>query len=68
MDSYEPYWAEPFRLIQNEGRGLLMQGGRAWTDYEASSEVTLHMVKAGGIAVARAGHAPLLRAPALRRR
>ena len=51
MDSYEPYWAEPFRLIQNEGRGLLMQGGRDWTDYEASSEVTLHMVKAGGIAV-----------------
>ncbi len=49
LDSYLPYWPEPFRLIQNEGRGLLIQGGRDWKDYEASSEITLHMVKAAGI-------------------
>jgi ADP-ribosylglycohydrolase len=51
VDSYLPYWPEPYRLIQNEGRGLLIHGGRDWTDYEASSEITLHMVKAAGIAV-----------------
>ncbi|MFN2202258.1 MAG: ADP-ribosylglycohydrolase family protein, partial [Caldilineaceae bacterium] len=51
VDSYLPYSPESFRLIQNEGRGLLIQGGRDWTDYEASSAITLHMVKAAGIAV-----------------
>ena len=50
LDQYDLRWPEPFRLVQNEGRGLLMQGGRDWTDYEVSADVTLHMVKAGGIA------------------
>jgi ADP-ribosylglycohydrolase len=44
-------WPEPYRLIQNRGRGLLMQGGRAWTDYTASARMTPHLCRAGGIAV-----------------
>jgi ADP-ribosylglycohydrolase len=50
VDQYEIRWPEPFRLAQNEGRGLLIQGGREWTDYEVASTVILHMVKNGGIA------------------
>jgi hypothetical protein len=50
VDQYDLHWPEPFRLVQNEGRGLLIQGGREWTDYEVVSTLTLHMVKNGGIA------------------
>ncbi|MEZ4635936.1 MAG: hypothetical protein R2856_13405 [Caldilineaceae bacterium] len=37
--------------MQNEGRGLLMQGGRTWTDYRAETTLTLHLAKAAGLAV-----------------
>lgn len=43
-------WAEPFRLIQNEGTGLIIQGTREWTDYEVGADVTPHMVEAAGLA------------------
>jgi ADP-ribosylglycohydrolase len=46
---FSPQRAEPFRLVQNEGCGLLMQGTREWTDYEVSTQVTPHMVKSGGV-------------------
>jgi len=42
--------AEPYRLIQNEGTGLLMQGTREWTDYRVTADVTPHLVKSAGIA------------------
>jgi ADP-ribosylglycohydrolase len=44
-------WGEPFRLIQNEGTGLLIHGCREWRDYEVSSKVDLHLVERAGIAV-----------------
>ena len=51
MDQFDLRWPEPFRLAQNEGRGLLIQGSREWTDYEAVSALTLHLVTQAGIAV-----------------
>lgn len=45
------YWPESYRLIQNEGRGLLMQGTREWTDYQITVRMTPHMCQAGGVAV-----------------
>jgi ADP-ribosylglycohydrolase len=44
------FHAEPYRLIQNYGTGLLMQGTRKWTDYRVSADVTPHMVTSAGIA------------------
>jgi len=44
-------WVEPYRLIQNEGTGLLIQGTREWHDYQISADVTPHLVKSTGIAV-----------------
>ena len=41
---------DAYRLIQDEGRGLIIQGCREWTDYQVSADVTPHMVKAAGIA------------------
>lgn len=50
VDQYDARWPEPYRLAQNEGRGLLIQGTRAWRDYQASASLTLHLAKAAGIA------------------
>jgi ADP-ribosylglycohydrolase len=41
---------EMFRLIQNQGTGLVMQGTREWCDYEVSAEITPHMVVRTGVA------------------
>ena len=49
VDQYSPRFPEAFRLVQNEGIGLLMHGTREWGDYAVSSEVTPHMLKSGGI-------------------
>jgi ADP-ribosylglycohydrolase len=50
VDTYGHWWPEPYRLIQNSGTGLLMQGTREWTDYCLSADVTPHMARAAGIA------------------
>ena len=43
-------WAEPFRLVQDEGTGLLIQGTREWTDYRVETTITPHLVRSAGIA------------------
>jgi ADP-ribosylglycohydrolase len=43
-------WWESFRLIQNQGLGLIAQGTREWIDYAVSADVTPHLVKRAGIA------------------
>ncbi len=42
---------ETYRLIQDDGRGLLIQGTREWSGYRATVEVTAHMIDAAGLAV-----------------
>ena len=44
-------WDEPFRLVQNEGTGLLIQGTLDWDDYRAEADVTPHMVDSAGLAI-----------------
>ncbi|TDJ38682.1 MAG: ADP-ribosylglycohydrolase family protein [Gammaproteobacteria bacterium] len=41
---------EMFRLIQNEGMGLIMQGTREWQDYSVTATITPHMAKRTGVA------------------
>jgi len=55
VDQFDLRWPEPYRLAQNEGRGLLIQGGPGWTDYEAMAAITLHLAKNAGIAVRAQG-------------
>ena len=50
VDSYDFWWPESFRLVQNRGRGLLITGTREWRDYEVKTDLTLHLCKAAGIA------------------
>ncbi|MEJ2709125.1 MAG: ADP-ribosylglycohydrolase family protein [Anaerolineales bacterium] len=50
MDKWEVWWPETYRLVQNEGRGLIMQGTREWKDYQAEADITPWLMDAGGIA------------------
>ena len=50
VDQCERWWPESFRLAQNEGRGLLIQGGREWRNYTVSGAINLHLARAAGIA------------------
>tara|TARA_B100000963_G_scaffold359248_1_gene385995 strand:+ start:81 stop:2117 length:2037 start_codon:yes stop_codon:yes gene_type:complete len=43
-------WSEMFRLVQNEGLGMISQGTREWTDYTVSADVTPHLVSLAGVA------------------
>jgi ADP-ribosylglycohydrolase len=49
VDQYDRWWPETYRLVQNEGTGLLIQGAREWTDYRFEATVTPHMAAACGI-------------------
>ncbi len=49
VDPADPYASEAFRLVQNEGTGLLMQGTREWTNYSVSATITPRLVQAAGI-------------------
>jgi len=49
VDRFEG-WGEPFRLIQNSGTGLLIQGCREWRDYEVGTRMAIHLVERAGIA------------------
>ena len=51
VDYYGERWPESFRLVQNNGRGLLMQGARDWTDYSAAATIVSESARAVGIAV-----------------
>ena len=50
VDRFDPLSPEPYRLIQNRGRGLLIQGTREWDDYEVAAPVRPDMAIAAGIA------------------
>ena len=41
---------DPYRLMQNHGTGLLIQGTREWVDYRVEAAITPHLVEAAGIA------------------
>jgi hypothetical protein len=50
MHLWEAGWPEAYRLVQNEGRGLILQGTREWQDYEVDADITPWLMEAGGIA------------------
>ncbi|HVA88921.1 MAG TPA: ADP-ribosylglycohydrolase family protein [Chloroflexota bacterium] len=50
FDQYDERWPEAFRVVQNEGTGLLITGTRDWSDYTVSSTIVPHLVAACGLA------------------
>jgi ADP-ribosylglycohydrolase len=49
------FYPEPYRLLQNQGRGLLIQGTHDWTDYQVTAHMTPHLCAAGGLGVRTQG-------------
>ena len=49
VDIFTSRGGDSMRLIQNQGRGLLIQGSREWGDYRVSAAITPHMVRSAGI-------------------
>jgi len=53
VDQLIPWTGSPglLKLVQNRGRGLLIQGTREWTDYQVEATITPHLVNLTGIAI-----------------
>jgi hypothetical protein len=49
LDHFGKHWDEPYRIVQNGGTGLLIQGTREWTDYRVRAAVIPHLARAAGI-------------------
>ncbi len=50
IDQYDRWWNEAFRVVQNSGTGLLIQGTRDWKNYRVSSSITPHLCQRFGVA------------------
>jgi ADP-ribosylglycohydrolase len=51
VDTWDAFWPETYRIVQNEGRGLIMQGCREWDLYRFEADIKPHMLQAAGVAV-----------------
>ena len=51
VDIWDAHWPEAYRLVQNHGVGLIIQGTRHWQDYRAQATIRPHLVSGTGIAV-----------------
>ena len=49
-DYFDQWWPEAFRLVQDRGTGMLIQGGRDWQDYQVKTVITPHLVNSFGLA------------------
>jgi hypothetical protein len=49
-DYFDQWWPEAFRVVQDHGVGMLIQGGRDWQDYQVKAVITPHMVTSFGLA------------------
>lgn len=55
VDVWEPRWPEAFRLVQNRGRGLRLQGGEGWTDDAVEARFTPFLAEPDGLALRAMG-------------
>ena len=51
VDQFEGRWPEPYRIVKNEGTGLISQGTADWVDYRAEATITVYLAQAAGLAV-----------------
>ncbi|MBC8171776.1 MAG: ADP-ribosylglycohydrolase family protein [Anaerolineae bacterium] len=49
VDPVDPYGFEAFRVVQNQGTGLVMQGCRQWANYAIKSTIMPRLAGAAGI-------------------
>ncbi len=51
VDQWGARWPEPYRIVQNEGSGLISQGNAGWVDYRAETTMMVLLAGAAGLAV-----------------
>ncbi len=50
VDQFDRWWPEPFRIVKNEGIGLVSRGGRDWRNYRVEAPIYIHLATSGGLA------------------
>jgi hypothetical protein len=50
VDQFDRWWPEPFRVVKNEGIGLISRGGRDWKNYRVEAPIYIHLAQSGGVA------------------
>lgn len=55
VDTYHPFYPESFRMIHNQGTGMLLYGSRDWTDYAVEADITPHLIRRAGLAIRSQG-------------
>ncbi|HXT36746.1 MAG TPA: ADP-ribosylglycohydrolase family protein [Chloroflexota bacterium] len=51
LDRFDRRLSDPYRLVQNHGTGMLIQGTREWRDYEVSTTFKPHLAESCGLGV-----------------
>ena len=50
VDGFDRWWPEAFRIVQNDGRGMVSTGTREWQNYRVTTTLTPHLCDAFGVA------------------
>ena len=68
---FSSIFPQAFRISQDRGEGMIIHGGRGWTDYRVETVLTVHLAQYAGVAVRVQGlrryYAALLVRPGLLR-
>lgn len=51
VDQWSEFWEIAYRLVQNRGTGMLIQGAREWKDIQLEAVIKPHLVVETGIAI-----------------
>ena len=51
VDNWDGKRMQPFRIVQNEGMGMIAQGTREWTDYQVKASMLSFLSTSFGLAV-----------------
>lgn len=52
---FSKHFPQDIRISQNRGEGLILQGGRSWTDYAVEADLMLHLGDHGGVVLRAEG-------------
>ena len=49
--SFSTHFPQAFRISQDRGEGMIIHGGRQWTDYRVETAFTVHLAEYAGVGV-----------------
>jgi hypothetical protein len=53
--SFSTHFPQAFRISQDRGEGMIIHGGRQWTDYRVETTLTVHLAEYAGVGVRMQG-------------